>query len=214
MPLHLNLLHEIETQRAASRRDPLKIAIYILLAIVAVFAGMYFWQVGKAASINRQHAALKAEFDRLDPLARAAEKREAELKEIFETSEKFVQSIEGRFYWAPMVEQIVKMVPREVQISKMSASVQGDAVKRVTFNFDGVAAGKDPRSVAEALRQSFIETLGKKYQNVTANFRLLEDNATSVVLDGKTLPTAAFGIAVSLQAGEEPTAASAAAGRH
>lgn len=206
MPLHLNLLHEIETQKAASRRDPLKIAAYILVAIAALFAGMYFWEVGRFASVNSQHARLKAEFDKLDPRARDAEKREAALKQTFETSDKFVQTIEGRFYWAPVMEEIVKIVPRQVQITKMTASVQGDAIKRVQFNFDGVAAGSDPRSVAEDLRQSFIEVFGKKYRNVSATFRQLEDSAETATLDGKQLPLAVFGIAISLQAGEEAPA--------
>lgn len=206
MPLHLNLLHEIESQKAASRRDPLKIAIYILVAIAAMFAGMYFWEVGRFASVNSHHARLKAEFDKLDPRAREAEKRETALKETFEMSEKFLQSIEGRFYWAPVMEEVVKIVPREVQITKMTASVQGDVIKRANFNFDGIAAGEDPRSVAEDLRQSFIETFGKKYRNVTATFRQLEDSAETATLDGKKLPLAVFGIALSLQAGEEAPA--------
>lgn len=206
MPLHLNLLHEIETQKTASRRDPLKIAVYILIAVAALFAVMYFWELGRFASTNAQHARLKAEFDKLDPLAREAEKRENALKQIFETSEKFVQTIEGRFYWAPVMEEIVKIVPREVQITKMTASVAGDAIKRAQFNFEGVAAGDDPRSVAEDLRQSFIENFGKTYRDVTATFRQLEDSAETATLDGKKLPLAIFSIALSLQAGEEKPA--------
>jgi len=206
MPLHLNLYHEIESQRAASRRDPLKIAAYILAAVVVVFAGLYVWELASAASVNANFARLKAEFDKLDPRAREAEKREQELKQTFETSEKFVKGIESRFYWAPILADLAKIVPREVQIAKMGASVQGDSLKKAQINFEGVAAGADPRRVAEDLRQALVETFGKKYKNVTASFRQLEDSPDTVSLDGNRLPTAVFGIALSMQIGEEAPA--------
>jgi len=211
MPLHLNLLHEIETQKAASRRDPLKIAAYILVAIVAIFAGIYLLQLGKFASVKAENARLKSEFDALDPKARAAEEREMGLKQTFETSELFVKGIEGRFYWAPVLEDFVKIVPREVQITKLSGVVQGETgVKRAQLNFDGIAAGADPRRVAEDLRQALVETFGKKYTNVTANFRQLEDSTSTVTLDNQALPTAVFGIALSLQTAEPAAAATPA----
>lgn len=206
MPLHLNLYHEIESQRAASRRDPLKIAGYILFSIIAVFAVMYLWELGKSASANAELVRLKTEFDKLDPKAREAEKREQDLKHTFETSDKFVKGIENRFYWAPVFDEIVRVVPREVQITKLSASVQGEGLKKAQMNFDGIAAGTDPRRVAEDLRQALVETFGKKYQNVTATFRQLEDSAETVTLDGRPLPAAIFGIALSLQIGEEVAA--------
>lgn len=206
MPLHLNLLHEIETQKAASRRDPLKIAAYILVAIVAVFAGMYLLALGKFAAVKSENARFKAEFDALDPQARAAEEREKGLKQTFETSELFVKGIEGRFYWAPVLEDFVKIVPREVQITKLSGVVQGEGVKRTQLNFDGIAAGADPRRVAEDLRQALVEAFGKKYTNVTANFRQLEDSPTPAVLDNQALPTAIFGITLSLQTAEQTAA--------
>lgn len=211
MPLHLNLFHEIESQKAASARDPLKIAAYILAGIVAIFAGMYLMELGRFASTNSELTRLKAEFDRIDPKAREAEKREKDLKQMFETSQKVVKSVENRFYWAPVIEDVVKIVPREVQITKLGATVQGDAVKRVQMNLDGVAAGTDSRRVAEDLRQALVETFGKKYKNVTAVFRQLDDSAESVSLDGRTLPTAIFGITLTLQYGEETAATPAPA---
>lgn len=211
MPLHLNLFHEIESQKAASARDPLKIAAYILAGIVAIFAGMYLMELGRFASTNSELTRLKAEFDRIDPKAREAEKREKDLKQMFETSEKVVKSVENRFYWAPVIEDVVKIVPREVQITKLGATVQGDALKRVQMNLDGVAAGTDSRRVAEDLRQALVETFGKKYKNVTAVFRQLDDSTESVSLDGRTLPTVIFGITLTLQYGEENAATPAPA---
>jgi Tfp pilus assembly protein PilN len=203
MALHLNLYHEIETQKSASRRDPLKIAGYILGATVAVFAAMYAFETAKSSSLNMKLATLKAQFDDLDPKAREAEKRENALKQTFETSDRFVKNIETRFYWAPVIEDVVKAVPREVQITKLTGTVQGEDVKKAQLTFDGIAAGADPRRVAEDLRQALVETFGKKFKEVTAKFRLLEEGTETVTLDGRSLPTATFGITISLQVGEE-----------
>lgn len=214
MPLHLNFYHEIESQKAASRRDPLKIAAYVIIGIAVIFAGMYLLELGRYAASAAQMNKLKAEFDKLDPGAREAAKREADMKQTFETSDRFVKAIEGRFYWAPVMEEIIKIVPREVQVTKLTGAVSGEGAKKATLNFDGIAAGSDPRRVAEDLRQALVETFGKKFTNVTASFRQLEDSPDVVTLDGKSLSTAIFGISLSLQLGEEaPATPPPAAGR-
>lgn len=209
MPLHLNLYHEVASQKAASARDPLKIAMYILGAIVAVFALIYFWEYGKSSSLEHELSGRRAEFDKLDPHAREAEKREKDLKKTFETSDKLVAGIEGRFYWAPVLETVIKTVPREVQITKLSASVGGETVKRASLTFEGIAAGSDPRRVAEDLRQALAEEFGKKFKGVDASFRQLDDAAETVTVNGKKWPTAAFAIVLTLQTGDEASAAPA-----
>lgn len=206
MPLHLNLYHEIESQKAASRRDPLKIAAYILGVVVVVFAVMYFWELGQSSALNAELQRRKTEFDAIDPKAREAEQREKTLKKTFETSDKLVQHIESRFHWAPVMEEIVKTVPREVQITKLTGNVQGDAVKKTQINVDGVAAGADPRRAAEDLRQSLMENFAKRYKNVNATFRQLDDGAETVKLDGRNWPTANFAISISMQ-DKDPAAA-------
>lgn len=203
MPLHINLYHEIESQKAASRRDPLKIASYILGLVVVIFAVMYFWELGQSAALDSELQRRKSEFDSIDPIAREAEKREKDLQETFDKSEKLVTNIETRFYWGPVLEEIVKSVPREVQITKMTGNVSGEAIKRTQINLDGIAAGADPRRVAEELRQSLVEIFSKKYKNVNATFRQLDDGAETVKLDGRNWPTANFGIALSLQDKDE-----------
>ena len=119
---------------------------------------------------------------------------------------RLTQRIEGRFYWAPLLEQIVAVVPREVQITKLQGDVNGDPLKKCQVTLDGVSAGSDPRKVAEELRQSLSENLGKKYKNVTTAFRQLEDGTEQVTLDGQQLSTATFAINVTLQSGTEPVA--------
>lgn len=206
MPLCLNLYHEIKQQRSASRRDPLKISLYVLGAVVASFAGWYFWEAGKMAGLSRELAQKKAEFDAIEPRAKAAQKREEDLQQTFKISEKLVKRIEGRFYWAPVLAQITTLVPREVQITKFAGDCQGDAPKKCQFTVDGLSAGPDPRKVAEELRQSLVENFGKQFKNVDAKFRTLEDGTELAMLDGKKWPTASFAINVQFQSGEAAAA--------
>ena len=206
MALRLNLFHEIARQKQAQRRDPLKLSIYGLSAVAALFAGYYVWQLGLASSVSREYARTKTEFDTLEPQARAAKKREEELATTLTTSQTLVRRIEGRFYWGPVLEQITQLVPREVQITRLAGDVQGDNVKKCTFVLDGVAAGSDPRKVAEDLRTAIADQFSKTYKGVSSNFRSLDDGVETARLDGKQWPTATFAISVQLSTGEEEVA--------
>jgi len=213
MPLHLNLYHEIDRQKAASRRDPLKIAAYILGFIVAIFVAMYVIELGKNASIQGDLAKLKAEFDGLDPKAKEVERSEKALKQTLDTSAQFVKSIEGRFYWAPTLQEVIKIVPREVQITRFGGNVTTVAgapgtepTKKAVITVDGIACGADPRRVAEDLRQTLAETFGKKYKTSTASFRQLDDSTDTVALDGRNLPTATFGITLTVEGANDAAA--------
>ena len=201
MSLRLNLYHEIERQKLAERRDPLKLSMFGLGISAFLFAAYYIWQLGAAGSVSRELARKKAAFASLQPQASAAQKREEELSKTLKTSELLVKRIEGRFYWAPLLEQLTQLVPREAQITRFSGDVQGDDPKKCTFNIDGLSAGADPRKVAEDLRTAIAEELTKRYRNVSSTFRSLEDGAESARLDGKTWPTATFSINVQLAAG-------------
>jgi hypothetical protein len=209
MALRINLTHEIAQAERARKRDPLKISILGLCVIAACFAAYYFLQLAKMSSIAQEYARKKAEHGALDPKAKAAKAREDELSETMRSSDTIVRRIEGRFYWAPLVEQLVTAVPRDVQITRFAGDVQGDGVKKCRLTIDGLSAGEDPRRVAEELRTSIAEALGKKYKNVTSSFRSLEDGVDTAQLDGKTSPTATFAINVEFRAGEDQTAPAA-----
>src|SRR5688572_25869406 len=130
MPLRLNLLHEVERARAASRRDPLKNSMYILGSIIACFAALYVWEIGRLASIKGDLNAKKAEFEKVDPMAKEATKRLETVAQKIQVSEGLVRRIDGRFYWAPILEQISVLIPREVQLNKLTGSVEGTGLKK------------------------------------------------------------------------------------
>jgi hypothetical protein len=205
MPLHLNLYHEIENSRAASRRDPLKISLYVLGGIAASFAVWYLWEFAALSRLDHELRKKKAEFTEVDPRAKEAKRKEEDLSRTFKTSEKLISKVEGRFYWAPVLERLMTLVPREVQITKFSGDTQGDAYKKCQFTIDGLSTGTDPRKVAEELRQSLVESFAKEYKTVEAKFRTLEDGTEMAMLDGQRQPTANFAINIQFHSGAEPT---------
>jgi Tfp pilus assembly protein PilN len=209
MALHLNLYHETARARQAKRRDPLKLSLYALAAIGAALAGYYFLQLSAMSDLSRELARKKAEYDAIEPEAKKAREREEELASTIKLSSTLVSRIEERFYWAPVLEQIVKVVPRQVQITRLSGDVQGDDLKRCTLTLDGISAGTDPRKVAEDLRTAIADEFAKNYKDVSSTFRSLEDGKEMVKLDGQEQPTATFAINVQLSSGEAPEPAPA-----
>lgn len=200
MALHLNLYHEVVKQRRAQSRDPLKLSMIALGLVVSAFAGYYFWQLGVMNRINHEFQDQKAEFERLQPKAEAAQARQIQLEGLLKTGELLEKRIEGRFYWAPILEQFATVVPPQVQIRKLSGDLQG---RKCTIILEGSASGADPRKTAEDLRTQIATELAKKYDEVSSIYRNLETEGTQpVVLEGKTYPTASFIISVQLSAKE------------
>jgi hypothetical protein len=207
MALRLNLYHEVVKAKALKRRDPLKISIYVLSGIAALCTCWYILQVIKMSSLASELETVKGEFKRLEPTAKAAKKREDELAGQAKLSAQLEKRMEGRFYWAPVLAQIMQIVPREVQVTRMGGDVSGEGLRRCIITIDGLSAGTDPRKVAEDLRTALAEKLSPNYKSVTSTFKTLEDGTEMVMLDGKQMPTATFAINVQLYAGEEKAAA-------
>jgi len=203
MALRINLYHEVLKARQLKRRDPLKLSIYGLSAIGALFAIYYGVELGRMHAIGSELARAQAEFAQIDPKAKAAKLREDEMNIEIRKSEIVTRRMEDRFYWAPMLEQIAQTVPREVQITRLTGDVSGDTVHKCTVVVDGLSAGSDPRKVAEELRTALAEKLGPKYKGVTSNFKSLEDGTELVLLDGKQMATASFAINLQFITGEE-----------
>ena len=203
MALRLNLYHEVIKAKALKRRDPLKISIYVLSGIAALCTAWYLIQLVNMHNLSAQLKDRKAEFDKLEPLAKAAKKQEESLTSQGKVAGQLEKRMESRFYWAPVLAEVMKLVPREVQITRMGGDVTGDSLRRCSLTIDGLSAGPDPRKVAEELRTSIAEKFSAKYKNVTSTFKMLEDGSELVMLDGKQTPTATFAINVQLYTGEE-----------
>ncbi|MDR3406584.1 MAG: hypothetical protein P4L99_29130 [Chthoniobacter sp.] len=200
MALRLNLYHEVIRAKALKRRDPLKISIYGISGVLGCFALWYFFELVRMHEISTDYAKAKGEFSRVEPQAKAARKREEELNQQAATSVKMVKRIEGRFYWAPLLAELTKVVPREVQITRLGGEISGDSTRRCSLAIDGLSAGTDPRRVAEDLRTAIADRLAPHYKNVTSTFKTLEDGSETVKLDDKQVGTATFSILVQFTA--------------
>ncbi|MDB6152508.1 MAG: Fimbrial assembly family protein [Chthoniobacteraceae bacterium] len=207
MALRLNLYHEIAKEKQAKRRDPLKLSMIALGVIVALFAGYYFWQLALVSSIGRQLEAMELKFKVDGPKSEAAQKGIDELAAVAKMSDSIVKHIEGRFYWAPLLEIVTRLVPADLQITKFSGDVQGDLAKKGVLNLDGISSGANPRESAETLRRAIEKELASRYRAVTASFRTLEDGTESINVEGTHRATAIFQINVQFSVGEEAAAA-------
>jgi hypothetical protein len=113
-------------------------------------------------------------------LGKAAVVEEAELKKKLGSSDRFLKRIEGRFYWAPLIQEIVQIVPSYVHITRLAGDATGEDAKKVQANIEGIVAGTEPRTTAESFRHSIQATMEKKYRNVVATFRHLEDGTDTI----------------------------------
>jgi hypothetical protein len=196
MALRLNLYHEIIKERALKRRDPLKISIYILSSIAALCAAWYTIQLISYHTYLDDYNRKKAEFDKIEPQGKLAKKKQDELTAKANQSIIMSKRIEDRFYWAPLLSQLSQVVPREVQITRLGGEVSNDALRHCALTIDGLAAGPDPRRVAEELRTAIAQRLSPHWPSVTSTFKTLEDGSETVLLDGRQMPTATFTINV------------------
>ncbi len=206
MPLTLDLLHEEHAQLQQSKRDPLKLGLYALGGVAALFLAYYGY---RAISVGNVHSLLvtrQTEWRKAQPQSVAAEKEEKEINEKLAAAAAVSRRVENRFYWAPVLDLLFKSVTNNVQLVSLNGNndLKDDKVKVV---LEGMAAGAEPRGAAEQFRIALADHLGRGYPGATATFRSLEESSTSVKLDGKSVPTARFTIDLDLK---KPAAAAPA----
>ena len=196
MALHLNLLHEEIAEQRQRQRDPLKIGMMALGAIAALMALFYMWKGYQTLGTKSRLAVVEADWAKVEPKVTAAQKRSKELAGIIETTKVLDTMIEGRFFWAPLLEKLSLCVAPNAQVTSIDGSVSEDS-KLVTMSLEGIAAGREPRAAAEELRQLLLEQLGRSYTEVKVEFKTLEDLDTIVNVAGANMAMARFNIGVS-----------------
>ena len=207
MALHLNLLHEEILEHRQRQRDPLKIGMMVLAGFGALLLLYYMFNAYRTLEIKSRLSAVERNWTKIEPEVTAADKRVAELEGVIKTTSALDNYIENRFFWAPFLQKVSHCVPPNAQLTSLEASVL-DENKGVSVSLEGVAAGREPRSVAEDLRQMLIEQLGQGYSGVKVEFKTLEDLDTIVNVGGTNMPMAHYLLAVNFNPG--PMAKSAA----
>lgn len=211
MALYLNLYHEIQKQKLKRQRDPLKLALLGLVMVAVGLVGWYFYRMEHVRGIQQQADAIQAELKKYDGQAADAQKQLDAYDQNIKLAGAMIHKVENRFYWAPLLQQIVEVVRPDVQITALNGTVSSDGDKKVTLTVTGIATGGQPRAVAEELRTALQNKLSGKYLVPTAVFRSLEDGAEPVQYQGKSSPTALFVIDVTFTSPDVDEAAKNAA---
>lgn len=197
MPLTINLLHEEQSLLKQRQRDPLKLGLYALAGVAALFVLYYGVRFAQSNVLAGQLRQRKAEWAKESPAAKAAEAQEKESSGQVGAAELVGKRIDGRFYFAPVLETLLKAIPPQVQIINLTGTNDAHADK-ITLVLEGIVAGDVPRLAADRFRGDLTAALAKNYQAVETSFRGLEENATSVNVGGRPSPTARFTIEIKM----------------
>lgn len=197
MPLTINLLHEEQYLLKQRQRDPLKLGLYALAGVAALFVLYYVVRAAQSSAITSELKARQAEWAKQQPAANAAEAKEAEYSGLVSGADVVSRRIDGRFYWAPLLSTFIKAVPPYVQIVNFTGANDQHSDK-ISVTLEGVVGGDVPRLVADKFRGELNAALLKAYPTVETSFRSLEEATGTVNLNGKPTPTAHFTIEIKM----------------
>jgi hypothetical protein len=197
MALHLNLLHEEILEQRQRQRDPLKIGMMVVVGIGALMFLYYAWIGYRTLEIKGRLSAVERDWAKVEPKVTAAQKRSAELNGIIGTTRVLDGLIDDRFFWGPFLEKLAHCVAPNAQLTGIEGTVLEEG-KGIAVTIEGVAAGREPRSAAEDLRQMLLEQLGQTYKEVKVEFKTLEDLDTIVNVGGTNLAMARYVLTVNL----------------
>ncbi len=193
MPLTINLLHEEQFLLQQRKRDPLKLGLYALGAVAMLFFLYYAVRFASSGVLRGQLRDRQAEWAKQEPAAKAAAAREADLSAKLAEADAVTKRMESRFYWAPLLDGLLKTVPPNVQVVNLTGTNDPKADK-VSVLLEGIVAGEVPRIAADQFRTQLNERLAKQYPGATSTFRGLDDTTATVAVSGRALPTARFTI--------------------
>ncbi len=211
MALHLNLLHEEILEQRQRQRDPLKIGMIALVGCGMLLFLYYTWNAYRTLEIKSRLTTIERAWNKIEPKVTAAQKRVADLEGVNKTTRALDDYIDNRFFWAPVLQKVSRCVAPNTQLTNFEGAVQ-DENRGINVSLEGIAAGREPRSVAEDLRQMLLEQFRQSYSDVKAEFKTLEDLDTIVNVAGTHMATAHYILTVNFnpaampKPGESPAA--------
>src|SRR6266404_187214 len=196
MALHLNLLHEEILEQRQRQRDPLKIGMIALVICGALLFLYYTWSAYRTLEIRSRLTTIERAWKKIEPKVTAAEKRITDLESVIKTTRALDDYIDNRFFWAPFLQKISRCVAPNTQLTNFEGNLLEEP-RAINVSLEGVAAGREPRSVAEDLRQTLLEQFSLNYSDVKAEFKTLEDLDTIVNVGGTHMATAHYILTVN-----------------
>jgi len=198
MALHLNLLHEEISEQRQRQRDPLKIGMQVLGALGILLILYYMWNAYRTLEIKSRLSTLNHNWAKVEPSVTAAQKRVDELNGVIKTTRALDDYIDNRFFWGSFLQKLSECVAPNTQLTSLLGTVLDDN-KGVEIVIEGVAAGREPRSVAEDLRQMLLEQLKQVYGDVKVEFKSLEDVDQIVIVGGSHMAVAHYTLNISFK---------------
>ena len=205
MALQLNLLHEQIAEQRQRQRDPLKLGMIALGGVGALMLLFYMFKAYQTLEVKNRLSSVQHDWAKIEPNVTAAQKQSKELTAIINTTKVLDTMIDNRFFWAPFLQKITRSVAPNAQLMSIDGAVSDDG-KQVLVTIQGLAAGREPRSAAEELRQLLSEQLGESYKDVKVEFKTLEDLDTIINVAGANMAVARYSLGISFN----PAAATAA----
>ena len=203
MALHLNLLHEEILEQRQRQRDPLKIGMIALVGCGVLLFLYYTWNAYRTLEIKSRLTTIERAWKKIEPGVTAAQKRVADLESGIKTTRALDDYIDNRFFWAPVLQKVSRCVAPNTQLTNFEGAVQ-DENREINVSLEGIAAGREPRSVAEDLRQMLLEQFRQSYSDVKAEFKTLEDLDAIVNVAGTHMATAHYILTVNFNAAAVP----------
>jgi hypothetical protein len=197
MPIRINLLHEEERALLERQRDPLKLA---LLGAIVIGIGLFGWysvMATQASAKRGELATLQAEWDTKKPKAEEGAAKEAVLTKKFEAHQLLVSRSRDRLFWAPVLEKMLSVVRRDMQITSFVGSIN-EAMK-VVISLSGITVGQEPRSIAEYLRSELERSIASAHPESSVTFQSLEENATPIDIQGRSFRNSDFSIKIEVK---------------
>jgi len=203
MALHLNLLHEEILEQRQRQRDPLKIGMIAIVGCGVLLFLYYTWNAYRTLEIKSRLTTVERAWKKIEPVVTDAQKRVADLEGVIKTTRALDDYIDNRFFWAPFLQKVSRCVAPNTQLTNFEGIVL-DENKGINVSIEGVAAGREPRSVAEDLRQMLLEQVRQSYNDVKAEFKTLEDLDTIVNIAGTKMATAHYILTVNFNPAAVP----------
>ncbi len=202
MALQLNLLHEQIAEQRQRQRDPLKIGMMALATIGAFMLIFYVFKAYQTLQIKNHLTQVQHDWAKVEPKVTAAQTRSKELTATIGTTKVLDTIVEGRFFWAPLLQKLSQCVAPNAQLMSVDGTV-GDDSKTVALSIQGLAAGREARGAAEELRQLLSEQLSQSYSEVKVEFKTLEDLDNIINVGGANMAIARYSIDVTLNSTAE-----------
>lgn len=198
MAIRINLFHEEQNREVQRKRDPLKLGMFAIAFVLGVIVLYHFVKMAESSRLQSQLNSLQQEWSTKEAEMKAAIKAQEDSLNAVNRAEALKKVVEERFLWGGVFQVVMDVVPLEVQLKSFAGTSETQS-DNVTIILEGVAAGNEPRSVAENLRRNLGEKLNELYGTAEVAFTLLENDDLQVVLDEQKLSTARFAIRASLK---------------